>query len=93
MTSNAEWTGVLLSTVLKEAGVHADADWVVAEGVEEVKGASSIPHGEGYGRLLIMLWHERRAGTSSTGLSTATTGTGLRRHLQREVAAAHQGGG
>ena len=43
MTSNAEWTGVLLSTVLKEAGVHADADWVVAEGVEEVKGASSIP--------------------------------------------------
>jgi sulfane dehydrogenase subunit SoxC len=43
MTSNAEWTGVLLSTLLEEAGVHADADWVVAEGVEEVKGASSIP--------------------------------------------------
>jgi sulfane dehydrogenase subunit SoxC len=43
MTSCAEWTGVLLSTLLKEAGVQAGADWIVAEGVEEVKGASSIP--------------------------------------------------
>lgn len=43
MTSCAEWTGVLLSTLLKEAGVHAGADWIVAEGVEEVKGASSLP--------------------------------------------------
>ena len=43
MTSCAEWTGVLLSTLLKEAGVHPDADWLVAEGVEEVKGASSLP--------------------------------------------------
>ena len=43
MTSCAEWTGVLLSTLLKEAGVQDGADWIVAEGVEEVKGASSIP--------------------------------------------------
>lgn len=43
MTSCAEWTGVLLSTLLKEAGVHEGADWLVAEGVEEVKGASSLP--------------------------------------------------
>ena len=43
MTSCAEWTGVLLSTLLNEAGVQEDGDWIVAEGVEEVKGASSIP--------------------------------------------------
>ena len=43
MTSCAEWTGVLLSTLLKEAGVQDDGSWIVAEGVEEVKGASSIP--------------------------------------------------
>ena len=43
MTSCAEWTGVLLSTLLDEAGVQEDGDWIVAEGVEEVKGASSIP--------------------------------------------------
>jgi sulfane dehydrogenase subunit SoxC len=43
MTSCAEWTGVLLSTLLNEAGVQEGANWIVAEGVEEVKGASSIP--------------------------------------------------
>ena len=43
MTSCAEWTGVLLSTLLKEAGVQGGASWIVAEGAEEVKGASSIP--------------------------------------------------
>src|SRR4026209_1662510 len=43
MTSNAEWTGVLLSTLLKECGVKGSARWFVAEGAEEVKGASSMP--------------------------------------------------
>ena len=43
MTSCAEWTGVLLSTLLKECGVKAGASWFVAEGAEEVKGASSMP--------------------------------------------------
>ena len=43
MTSCAEWTGVLLSTLLKECGVKGRATWFVAEGAEEVKGASSMP--------------------------------------------------
>src|SRR3977135_647830 len=43
LTSNAEWTGVPLSLLLKEAGVQNAASWIVAEGAEEVKGASSIP--------------------------------------------------
>ena len=43
MTSNAMWTGVLLSTLLEEAGVQDGGAWIVVEGVEEVKGASSIP--------------------------------------------------
>ena len=43
MTSNAEWTGVLLSTLLKECGLKGSAAWFVAEGAEEVKGASSMP--------------------------------------------------
>jgi sulfane dehydrogenase subunit SoxC len=43
MTSCAEWTGVLLSVLLKECGVKAGASWFVAEGAEEVKGASSMP--------------------------------------------------
>jgi sulfane dehydrogenase subunit SoxC len=43
MTSCAEWTGVLLRTLLEEAGVQDEGTWLVAEGVEEVKGASSLP--------------------------------------------------
>ena len=43
MTSCAEWTGVLLSVLLKECGLKAGASWFVAEGAEEVKGASSMP--------------------------------------------------
>ena len=43
MTSCSEWTGVLLSTLLKECGLKSSAKWFVAEGAEEVKGASSIP--------------------------------------------------
>jgi sulfane dehydrogenase subunit SoxC len=43
LTSCAEWTGVPLSLLLKEAAVKTDAAWIVAEGAEEVKGASSIP--------------------------------------------------
>jgi sulfane dehydrogenase subunit SoxC len=43
LTSCAEWTGVPLSLLLKEAGVQKGASWIVAEGAEEVKGDSSIP--------------------------------------------------
>ena len=43
LTSCAEWTGVPLSLLLKEAGVQSNASWIVAEGAEEVKGDSSIP--------------------------------------------------
>ena len=43
LTSCAEWTGVPLSLLLKETGLLKDASWIVAEGAEEVQGASSIP--------------------------------------------------
>src|SRR5579862_3270269 len=46
LTSCAEWTGVPLSLLLKEAGVQNGASWIVAEGAEEVKGSSSIPLGK-----------------------------------------------
>ena len=43
MTSCAEWTGVLLSTLLKETGVCTIPGQTFGDSVEEVKGASSIP--------------------------------------------------
>jgi len=53
MTSCSEWTGVLVSTLLKEAGVQKDASWIVSEGDEEVKGASSIPLGKAMDDCLV----------------------------------------
>ena len=53
MTSCSEWTGVLLSTLLKEAGVQKGASWVVSEGGEEVKGASSVPLGKAMDDCLV----------------------------------------
>ena len=42
-TSCSEWTGVLLSVLLKEAGVQKAARWLVAEGAESKKHTVSIP--------------------------------------------------
>jgi sulfane dehydrogenase subunit SoxC len=53
LTSCAEWTGVPLSTLLKEAGVQRGASYIVAEGAEEVKGASSIPLGKAMDDCLV----------------------------------------
>jgi len=43
LTSCSEWTGVPLSLLLKEAGVHNGAKWIIAEGVEDNKGTMSLP--------------------------------------------------
>jgi sulfane dehydrogenase subunit SoxC len=51
--SNAEWTGVLLSTLLKECGVQDKAKWFVAEGAEEVKGASTLPMNKGMDDVIV----------------------------------------
>jgi sulfane dehydrogenase subunit SoxC len=53
MTSCAEWTGVLLRTLLEEAGVQEGGTWIVAEGVEEVKGASSLPMAKAMDDILV----------------------------------------
>jgi len=53
MTSCAEWTGVLLSVLLEEAGVQDGGTWIVAEGVEEVKGASSLPMAKAMDDILV----------------------------------------
>ncbi len=42
-TSCSEWTGVLLSVLLKECGVQKGATWIVAEGDESNKYTMSIP--------------------------------------------------
>ena len=43
LMSCSEWTGVPLSTLLKEAGVKPAAKWVLAEGGDASRNARSIP--------------------------------------------------
>jgi sulfane dehydrogenase subunit SoxC len=43
LTSTSEWTGVLLSTVLNEAGVRGNAKWLLAEGGDAAAMTRSIP--------------------------------------------------
>ena len=46
-TSCSEWTGVLLSVLLKECGVKGDASWVVAEGA----GIQQVHHEHSVGQV------------------------------------------
>ncbi|MEE4278223.1 MAG: molybdopterin-dependent oxidoreductase, partial [Halieaceae bacterium] len=43
LTSQSEWTGVPLATLLREAGVKAGASWILAEGSDAAVMSRSIP--------------------------------------------------
>jgi sulfane dehydrogenase subunit SoxC len=43
LASCAEWTGVLLSTLLDEAGVDPKATWLIAEGADSPRLSRSVP--------------------------------------------------
>jgi sulfane dehydrogenase subunit SoxC len=52
-TSSSEWTGVLLSVLLKEAGVQKGGNWIVAEGAEVNNYTMSIPMEKGLEDVLV----------------------------------------
>ena len=81
MTSCSEWTGVLLSTLLKECGLKGSATWFVAEGAEEVKGASSMPIAKAMDDCHHRLRPERRAPAAAARVSIADSRARLRRHF------------
>jgi sulfane dehydrogenase subunit SoxC len=43
LLSCAEWTGVMLSTVLAEAGIQPSATWILAEGADAAAMTRSVP--------------------------------------------------
>ena len=52
-TSCSQWSGVLLSTLLKEAGIQKGATWMIAEGADENKHSKSIPIEKGLDDALV----------------------------------------
>src|ERR1700691_715319 len=57
------------------------------------KGRRQYTAGEGDGRLHRRLWAKRRADTPAARFSVASVGSGIRRDLQHQMAAADQGRG
>ena len=43
LLSGAEWTGVMLSTLLEEAGIDPKATWLIAEGADSLALSRSVP--------------------------------------------------
>ena len=53
LTSQSEWTGVLLSTLLREVGVQSKATWFLAEGSDAAVMTRSIPIRKGWEDAMI----------------------------------------
>jgi sulfane dehydrogenase subunit SoxC len=56
LVSCAEWTGVMLSTLLEEAGIDPKAKWFIAEGADGPRLARSVPLGKGMDDAMIALY-------------------------------------
>ena len=56
LVSNAEWTGVLLSTLLEEVGVDPKAVWILAEGADSLALTRSVPLKKGLDDAMIALY-------------------------------------
>ncbi len=54
LTSQTEWTGVLLSTVLREVGAQANATWFLAEGQDAAVMTRSIPMEKAFDDAMIV---------------------------------------
>jgi sulfane dehydrogenase subunit SoxC len=54
LTSQSEWTGVMLSTLLREVGAKPNASWFLAEGSDAAKMTRSIPLGKGWEDAMIV---------------------------------------
>jgi sulfane dehydrogenase subunit SoxC len=52
-TSCSQWTGVLLSLLLEQAGVQKGGTWIIAEGADDYKHSKSIPIGKALDDALV----------------------------------------
>jgi sulfane dehydrogenase subunit SoxC len=56
LASCAEWTGVMLSTLLEETGVEPKARWLIAEGADAPRLSRSVPLGKALDDAMIALY-------------------------------------
>ena len=89
--SCSEWTGVLLSVLLREAGVQEGARWVPCGRRGHAKTFEEYSAGEGDGRCSGRLRAKWRGYPTGSGLSAAPGHSRLGRNQQRQVVKAAQG--
>jgi sulfane dehydrogenase subunit SoxC len=56
LVSCSEWTGVMLSTLLAEAGIDRQAKWLIAEGADALALTRSVPLSKGLDDAMIALY-------------------------------------
>jgi sulfane dehydrogenase subunit SoxC len=56
LASCAEWTGVMLSTLLEEAGIDPRAKWLIAEGADSLALSRSVPISKALDDAMIALY-------------------------------------
>jgi sulfane dehydrogenase subunit SoxC len=54
LTSQSEWTGVMLSTIFREVGVNPKATWFLAEGSDAAVMTRSVPVSKGWDDAMIV---------------------------------------
>src|SRR5262249_57503983 len=59
LASNAEWTGVPLSTLLEETGIDPKATWLLAEGADSLGLHRSVPIKNALDDAIIVLYQNR----------------------------------
>src|SRR3989440_1366749 len=56
LVSCAEWSGVMLSTLLDEAGIDPKAKWLIAEGADSLALSRSVPLGKAMDDAMVALY-------------------------------------
>ena len=56
LASCSEWTGVMLSTLLEEAGIDPKAKWMIAEGADSPRLSRSVPVAKGLDDAMIAMY-------------------------------------
>ena len=56
LVSCSEWTGVMLSTLLEEAGIDPKAKWIIAEGADSLALSRSVPLAKALDDAMVVLY-------------------------------------
>ena len=86
-----EWTGVPLSVLLQEAGLKNDAHWIITESADCGRHTKSMPLAKALDDVLVAYAQNGEPVRPDHGFPLRLVVPRVRGHLQREMAAAHQG--